>query len=79
MNIADMDARKGGTGARGRGGTGARAPPFSKIRKKCPFSLSLVALLESFEDAKTLAKYTLSAISEYLSFKISRGAYPWTS
>ena len=51
-------------------------PHFSKTRVKCPFSCSLVALLESFENAKMNRKYAFPAISEDLTFKISRGSMP---
>ena len=45
----------------GTGGTGDTCLPLVKDSGKVPFSCSLVALLESFEDAKTTSKIHVSS------------------
>ena len=54
---------------------GARAINFSKIRQFAPFHVTLLPSLKALKMQKPLAKYTRPAISEDLSFKISRGKH----
>ena len=61
----DMDV---GTGGRD---TGGKCHHFYKTQARCPFSCSLVTLLENFEDAKISRNVHFLPVSD-LCFKISR-------
>ena len=60
----------------GTGGTRGRCPHVSKNQEKCPCVCNLEALLENFANANMNRKYVFPAISEDLSFIISRGSMP---
>ena len=51
-------------------------PPLFKDSGEVPLSCNLAALLESIENAKIDRKCPFPAISEALSFKISRKSMP---
>ena len=50
-------------------------PTFQRLRQSAPLHVTWLSSLKVFEDAKQLAKYMFPAISQDLSFKISRGEH----
>ena len=59
-----------------RGGTGCTCPPPFNVLGKCPFSYNLVALLETFEDAKLNRKIHVSGDFRRSKFQNFPGSRP---